>query len=95
MGQGPTHDPSGHNGHDGQRSQGIHFESALAPPHQQPPDAPLLVTVEEAARRLSIGRTAAYLLVLNGELQSVKIGRTRRVVVASLKAYIQRLLDHE
>ena len=95
MGQGPTHDPEGHDGHDGQRSQRVHFEAALAPPRQQAPDAPLLVTVEEAARRLSIGRTAAYLLVLNGEIQSVKIGRTRRVVVASLEAYIQRLLDHK
>lgn len=95
MGQGQTHDPKGHDGHDGQHSQRVHFESALAPAYQQAPDAPLLVTVEEAARRLSIGRTAAYLLVLQGELQSVKIGRTRRVVVASLEAYIQRLLDHE
>lgn len=56
------------------------------------PEPPLLVTVEEAARRLSIGRTAAYMLVLRGELQSVKIGRTRRVVVASLEAYITKLL---
>ena len=56
-------------------------------------EPPLLVTVEEAARRLSIGRTAAYMLVLRGELQSVKIGRTRRVVVASLEAYIRRRLS--
>lgn len=59
------------------------------------PEPPMLATVEEAARRLSIGRTAAYMLVLRGELQSVKIGRTRRVVVASLDAYIQRLLGSE
>ncbi|HEY7781310.1 MAG TPA: helix-turn-helix domain-containing protein [Ktedonobacterales bacterium] len=51
---------------------------------QPAPEPPVLVTVDEAARRLSIGRTAAYLLVLKGELQSVKIGRARRVVVASL-----------
>lgn len=61
--------------------------------HRREP--PVLVTVEEAARRLSIGRTAAYMLVLKGELQSVKIGRTRRVVVSSLEAYIQRLLEQE
>ncbi len=95
MVQRPTHDPDGNNMHDGQRIQRRHFESAPAPPRQRPADPPLLVTVEEAARRLSIGRTAAYLLVLNGELQSVKIGRTRRVVVASLEAYIQRLVDHK
>jgi excisionase family DNA binding protein len=59
------------------------------------PAEPLLVTVEEAARRLSIGRTATYMLVLKGELQSVKIGRTRRVLVASLIDYIQRLLERD
>ena len=63
--------------------------------HEQEREPPVLVTVEEAARRLSIGRTACYMLVLKGELQSVKIGRTRRVVVSSLEAYIQRLLDGE
>lgn len=55
--------------------------------------APVLVTVEEAARRLSIGRTATYMLVLRGELQSVKIGRTRRVVVASIDDYVSKLLQ--
>lgn len=57
------------------------------------PEPPVLVTVEEAARRLSIGRTATYMLVLKGELQSVKIGRTRRVVVTSITDYITRLLE--
>lgn len=57
------------------------------------PKPPVLVTVEEAARRLSIGRTATYMLVLKGELQSVKIGRTRRVVVASLDDYVSKLLQ--
>lgn len=59
----------------------------------QPRPEPVLVTVEEAARRLSIGRTATYMLVLRGELQSVKIGRTRRVVVASIDAYVSKLLQ--
>ncbi len=64
----------------------------MSQPRSEPP---MLVTVEEAARRLSIGRTAAYMLVLRGELQSVKIGRTRRVVVASLNDYITTLLRRE
>lgn len=55
----------------------------------------LLISVEEAARRLCIGRTAAYMLVRRKELQSVKIGRTRRVVVTSLEAYIQERLSEE
>ena len=60
---------------------------------QSQPEPPVLVTVEEAARRLSIGRTATYMLVLSGELQSVKIGRTRRVVVASIDDYVSKLLQ--
>ncbi|MGO9148194.1 MAG: helix-turn-helix domain-containing protein [Acidimicrobiales bacterium] len=35
----------------------------------------LLVTPEEAARRLSVGRTTIYELMASGELQSVNIGR--------------------
>ena len=60
---------------------------------QLQPEPPVLVTVEEAARRLSIGRTATYMLVLKGELQSVKIVRTRRVVVASIDDYVSKLLQ--
>ena len=60
---------------------------------QSRPEPPVLVTVEEAARRLSIGRTATYMLVLRGELESVKIGRTRRVVVASIDDYVSKLLQ--
>ena len=60
---------------------------------QLQPEPPVLVTVEEAARRLSIGRTATYMLVRKGELQSVKIGRTRRVVVASIDDYVSKLLQ--
>lgn len=55
----------------------------------------VLISVEEAARRLCIGRTATYELVRKKQLQSVKIGRTRRVVVNSLENYIQQLLSEE
>jgi len=52
---------------------------------------PLLITVEEAAMMLRIGRTAAWDLVRKGYLKSVKIGNSRRVVLASVYDYIQRL----
>ena len=42
-------------------------------------DDHLLVTPEEAARRLSVGRTTVYTLMASGELLSVNIGRCRRV----------------
>ena len=41
-----------------------------------------LLTVEEAAKRLAIGRTKAYELVASGELQSVTIGQCRTVPVS-------------
>ena len=52
----------------------------------------LLVTPEEAARRLSVGRTTIYELMSSGELQSVNIGRCRRVPVSSLSAFVSKLI---
>jgi excisionase family DNA binding protein len=42
-------------------------------------DLPLVLTVEEAAEVLRIGRTAAYEAVRRGELPSFRIGRSLRV----------------
>ena len=50
----------------------------------------LLVSVEEAAQMLSIGRSLVYKLVLSQQVQSVKIGRTRRIPVFALEAFIAR-----
>lgn len=52
---------------------------------------PVTISVEEAAMLLSIGRTVTYRLVLSGELRSVKIGRRRLVVRASVEEYVVRL----
>lgn len=51
----------------------------------------LLLTVEEAARRLSIGRTTMYTLLKDGQVNSVRIGRLRRISTEALAAYISRL----
>ena len=56
---------------------------------------PILVSVVEAARLLSIGRTAAWELVRKNELKSVKIGRTRRVPIVAIQEYVQRLMDED
>jgi len=50
-----------------------------------------LLTVEGAARLLQLGRTLTYTLVQRGDLASVKIGRSRRVPVQAIDAYIERL----
>jgi excisionase family DNA binding protein len=52
---------------------------------------PVTISVEEAAMLLGIGRTVTYRLVLGGELRSVKIGRRRLVVRASVEEYVARL----
>ena len=59
---------------------------------QQPdPATPLLLTVEQAAERLGIGRTLAYALVSAGEIESVQIGRLRRIPADALPAFLDRL----
>jgi len=51
----------------------------------------VLLTVEEAARRLSIGRTLAYALIAAGDLASVPVGRLRRVPAEALSEYVTHL----
>jgi excisionase family DNA binding protein len=53
---------------------------------------PMLVTVEEAAMLLRIGRTTAYELVMSGKLKSVKVGRRRLVVRDGIRDYVGELL---
>jgi len=52
-----------------------------------------LLTVDEAAARLGIGRSHAYEFILRGEIRSVKIGRSRRIAVADLDGFIERLRE--
>lgn len=52
-----------------------------------------LLTAEEVAEVLGIGRTRVYELLYAGELCSVKIGRLRRVPVDSLREYIAALVE--
>ncbi|OAR26012.1 hypothetical protein A8W25_10995 [Streptomyces sp. ERV7] len=56
-------------------------------------DDPTLVflKVEEAARRLRIGRTRCFALIRTGELESVMVGGLRRVPVDAPAAYAARL----
>lgn len=52
-----------------------------------------LLTVEEAARRLRIGRTFCFRLIGTGELESVPVGRLRRVPPAAVHEYVNRLRE--
>lgn len=57
--------------------------------------AALLLKPEEAARRLSIARSSLYELLLCGEIDSIKIGRSRRVPLSALTGYIDRKLREQ
>jgi excisionase family DNA binding protein len=50
---------------------------------------PLVVTPEEAAQILRVGRTKIYALMARGELQSVRIGKSRRIPYAAIEAFIE------
>ncbi|MFJ8657378.1 helix-turn-helix domain-containing protein [Streptomyces rochei] len=52
--------------------------------------APVLLTVEEAARCLRVGRTTCYALIRTGELESLTIGGLRRVPADAPAAYLAR-----
>jgi excisionase family DNA binding protein len=52
----------------------------------------ILLTVEEAAQRLRIGRTKMYSLLSSGEVKSVTIGAARRVPAEALMDYVSALM---
>ena len=51
-------------------------------------EEPMLLTVPEAALRLGVGRSFLYYLVMSGEIQSIKLGRSRRIPVEALGRFI-------
>ncbi|MDC0769192.1 excisionase family DNA-binding protein [Streptomyces sp. HD] len=52
--------------------------------------APVLLTVEEAAYCLRIGRTTCFALIRTGELESLMVGGLRRVPADAPAAYLAR-----
>lgn len=51
----------------------------------------LLLTPEEAAELLSATRTRVYQLIASGALPSVKLGRSRRISLVALEAFVEKL----
>lgn len=56
-----------------------------------PSDAARLMTVTEVAKKLQVGRGTVYRLLAEGQIDSVSIGRLRRVTPEQLEAYVGRL----
>jgi excisionase family DNA binding protein len=59
----------------------------------QMPELQILMTVEEAAKALSVGRTQMFKLIADGSVSSVRIGRSRRVSVDAIREYARKLED--
>jgi excisionase family DNA binding protein len=51
----------------------------------------IVFTVEEAAERLRIGRTLVYALVRSGDIESITIGRLRRIPCDALDDFVSRM----
>ena len=52
-----------------------------------------LITVQASSDLLSVSRWTVYRLIWDNAVQSVQIGRSRRIVKASLEAYVQELIE--
>ena len=50
----------------------------------------VLLTVEQAARRLGVGRSTMYGLLARGEIESIQIGHLRRIPVDALGTFVDR-----
>ena len=59
--------------------------------YQELAETHLLLTVEQAARKLNVGRSTVYGLLQSGRLESVTVGRLRRVPAAALSRFIESL----
>jgi hypothetical protein len=53
----------------------------------------LVVSPRRARHLLDCGHTRLYALLAAGEIESFKDGASRKITVASIKAYIARRLD--
>jgi excisionase family DNA binding protein len=52
----------------------------------------LLLTITEAAEAIGLGRSKVYELVAAGVIESVQIGRSRRIPVQAIHRYVDQLV---
>jgi excisionase family DNA binding protein len=76
-----------------QLAQALTEDVAPAVPEPRVLPERVLLTVEEAAEQLRIGRTTAWRLVRTGELESVRIGTLRRVPSSAVAEFAARLIE--
>jgi excisionase family DNA binding protein len=54
-------------------------------------EPPLVLTIEQAAQRLEIGRSLMFALIKAGEIESIRIGRLHRIPYDALVSYVDSL----
>lgn len=59
------------------------------------PGTPLLLSVEEGAAQLRIGRSRMFELIRQGSVLSVKVGGSRRIPYESLRSYVDHLVAEQ
>jgi excisionase family DNA binding protein len=58
-------------------------------------ESPLVASPNQAMKALLVSRSTLYSLINAGELQSYTEGRSRRITVKSISAYVERRLASE
>lgn len=56
-------------------------------------DEPLLLSVDQAAARVGVGRTLLYNAITRGRLRSVRLGGRRLIRPADLVTFVESLTD--
>ena len=56
---------------------------------REPSSDPLLLTIEQAARRLSISRSMLYRLIQHSSLKVIRLGRAARISASSLEQWVR------
>jgi len=54
-----------------------------------------LMTTEQAQQKLRIGRTSFFGLLKSGQIDSIKIGKNRRVLRSSVDDFVERLMEEQ
>jgi excisionase family DNA binding protein len=52
----------------------------------------MLFSVEEVADILHIGRSTVFKLIKDGKIQSIKMGRSRRIPIDAMQDYVDDLI---
>jgi excisionase family DNA binding protein len=71
--------------------QVLSLQSAHDPSTSAPHSRQITMSVDETMAALSIGRTMVYELIRSHAIRTIKIGKKRLVIVASIHEYISDL----